>query len=208
MEPSTNKPRTVYTCDVSDAEWKFCQPYLELMRPDAPQRLYPMRELFNALRYIVRCGCQRRMMPHDLPPWQVVYQQAQRWMKAGCFEVMAHDLRELARVAKGRNAKPTAAIMDGRTLQSSPESGGRAGYDGYKKHNGSKVHIAVDTLGHLLAVKVTPANEQERAQVGELAAKIQAATGDNVELAWVETRAIPENSLPRMRWLMVSAWTW
>ncbi len=99
---------------------------------------------------------------------------------------MAHDLREMARVAKGRKPKPTAAIMDGRTLQSSPESGGRAGYDGYKKRNGSKVHIAVDTLGHLLAVKVTPANEQERAQVGELAAQIQAATGDNVELAWVD----------------------
>ena len=186
MEPSTNKPRAVYTSDVSDAEWEFCQPYLLLMREDAPQREYPLRELFNALRYIVRCGCQWRLMPHDLPPWQVVYQQAQRWMKAGSFEVMAHDLRELARLAKGRNARPTAAIMDGRTLQSSPESGGRAGYDGYKRRNGSKVHIAVDTLGHLLAVKVTAANEQERAQVGALAAQIQQATGDHVELAYVD----------------------
>jgi hypothetical protein len=76
--------------------------------------------------------------------------------------------------------------MDGRTLQSSPESGGRAGYDGYKRRKGSKVHIAVDTLGHLLAVKVTAANEQERAQVGELAAQIQQATGDNVGLAYVD----------------------
>ena len=186
MEPSTSKPRAAYTSDVSDAEWEFCQPYLLLMREDAPQRQHSMRELFNALRYIVRCGNQWRMMPHDLPPWQVVYQQAQRWMRAGCFEVMAHDLREMARVAKGRKALPTAAIMDGRTLQSSPESGGRAGYDGYKRRNGSKVHIAVDTLGHLLALKVTAANEQERAQVGELAAQIQQATGDNVELAWVD----------------------
>ena len=76
--------------------------------------------------------------------------------------------------------------MDGRTLQSSPESGGRAGYDGYKRRKGSKVHIAVDTLGHLLAVKVTAANEQERAHVGELAAQIQQATGDNVGLAYVD----------------------
>lgn len=186
MEPSTNKPRAAYTSDVSDAEWEFCQPYLLLMKEDAPQRQYPMRELYNALRYIVRCGCQWRQMPHDLPPWQVVYQQAQRWMKAGCFEVMAHDLRELVRFAKGRNPAPTAAIMDGRTLQSSPESGARAGYDGYKRRKGSKVHIAVDTLGHLLALKVTAANEQERAQVGELAAQIQQTTGDNVELAWVD----------------------
>jgi len=186
MEPSTSKPRPVYTCDVSDAEWDFCLPYLLLMKEDAPQRQYPLRELFNALRNRVRCGCQWRLMPHDLPPWQVVYQQTQRWMKAGCFEVMAHDLREMARLAKGRKAQPTAAIMDGRTLQSSPESGGRAGYDGYKRRNGSKVHIAVDTLGHLLAMKVTPANEQERAQVGELAGQIQEATGDNVELAYVD----------------------
>lgn len=79
-------------------------------------------------------------------------------MQAGCLEVMAHDLRELSRLAQGRKAKPTAAVMDGRTLQSSPESGARAGYDGYKRRNGSKVHVAVDTLGHLLALKVTPAN--------------------------------------------------
>lgn len=157
-----------------------------LLKEDAPQRSYALRELFNALRYIVRGGKQWRMMPHDLPPWQNVYQQAQRWMKACCFEAMAHDLRELARVAKGRKARPTAAIMDGRTLQSSPESGGRAGYDGYKKRNGSKVPIAVDTLGHLLAVKVTAANEQERAQVGDLAEQIQQATGENVELAYVD----------------------
>jgi transposase len=85
MEPSSNKPRTAYTSDVSDAEWEFCQPYLLLMKEDAPQRDYSLREVFNALRYIVRCGCQWRMMPHDLPPWQNVYQQAQRWMKACLF---------------------------------------------------------------------------------------------------------------------------
>ena len=186
MEPSSNKPRAVYTCDVSDAEWEFCQPYLLLMKEDAPQRLYPLRELFNALRYIVRCGCQWRMMPHDLPPWQVVYQQAQRWMKAGSFEVMAHDLRELARLARGRNAQPTAVVMDGRTLQSSPASGVRAGHDGYKRRKGSKVHIAVDTLGHLLTLQVTAANEQERAQVGEFAEQIQQVTGEKVQLAYVD----------------------
>lgn len=103
------------------------------MKEDAEQRQYPLREVFNALRYIVRCGCQWRMMPHDLPPWQVVYQQSQRWMQAGCFEHLAHDLRELARLVSGRSAQPTAVILDGRTLQSSPESGGRAGYDGYER---------------------------------------------------------------------------
>jgi transposase len=186
MEQSKPKSRKAYQSDVSDAEWEFCGPYLLLMKEEAPQRSYPLREIFNALRYIVRCGCQWRMMPNDLPPWQMVYQQAQRWMRAGSFEAMAHDLRELSRLAKGRKAQPTAAIMDGRTLQSSPESGARAGYDGYKRRKGSKVHIAVDTLGHVLALTVTAADQQERAQVADLAAQIQEVTGDHVELAYVD----------------------
>ena len=186
MAHQTTTPRAVYPSDVNDEEWNFCQPYLMLMKEDAPQRNFPMRDLFNAVRYMVRAGCPWRMIPHDLPPWQVVYQQAQRWIKAGCFEAMAHDLRELVLVAKGKNPLPTAAIMDGHTLQSTPESGARAGYDGYKRRKGSKVHIAVDTLGHLLALKVTPANEQERAQVADLAEQIQEVTGNNVQLAWVD----------------------
>ena len=90
---------------------------------------------------------------------------------------MAHDLRKLLRMLGERAAQPSAAILDGRTMQSTPESGARAGYDGHKRRKGSKVHIAVDTLGHLLALQVTPANEQERAQVAELAKEIQDSRG-------------------------------
>ncbi|AGA26158.1 transposase [Singulisphaera acidiphila DSM 18658] len=85
-----------------------------------------------------------------------------------------------------REPEPTAVIFDGRTIQSTPESGGRAGYDGYKRRKGAKVHMAVDTLGHLLALHVTPANEQERAQVDTLAKAVQEATGESVELAYVD----------------------
>ena len=92
----------------------------------------------------------------------------------------------MLRLAQGRNEEPSAAIFDSRTLQSSPESGHRAGYDGAKRRKGSKVHLAVDTLGHLLALHVTPANEQDRAQVGQLAAAVQEVTGDHVELAFVD----------------------
>jgi hypothetical protein len=105
-----------------------------------------------------------------------VYQQTQRWLAAGCFEAMVQDLRVVLRVAVGRAPEPTAAILDSRTLQSTPESGGRAGYDGAKRRKGSKVHVAVDTLGYLLTLKVTPANEQDRAQVGALAAAVQEAS--------------------------------
>src|ERR1041385_922123 len=181
-----NKERKSYPSDVSDEEWAFCVRYLTLMTEKAPQRVYPLREIFNALRYLVKTGGVWRMMPHDLPPWQVVYQQTQRWIKAGCFETMAHDLRSILRVALERKADPSAVILDSRTIQSTPESGARAGFDGHKKRKGSKVHIAVDTLGHLLALHVTPANEQDRAQVEELVAQVQEATGESVEIAFVD----------------------
>lgn len=178
--------RKAYPSDITDEEWAFVAPYLALMREDAPQRDHDLREVFNGVRYVVRTGCPWRSLPHDLPPWQAVYQQSQRWIKAGVFENMVHDLREVLRVAKGRKEQPTATIFDGRTMQSTPESGERAGYDGYKRKKGSKVHIAVDTLGYLLAVKVTPANEQERAQVKELAAQVQDVTQQSVKVAFVD----------------------
>jgi transposase len=178
--------REPYPSDVSDEEWAFVAPYLTLMTEDAPQRHYPLREVFNGLRWIVRAGAPWRLLPNDLPPWEVVYQQTQRWLKAGVFENMVHDLREVLRLAQGRNAQPSAMILDSRTLQSSPESGQRAGYDGAKRKRGSKVHMAVDTLGHLLALRVTPANEQDRAQVGALAEQVQTVTGESVELGYVD----------------------
>ncbi len=179
----TRKP---YLSDVSDDEWAFVAPYLTLMREDAPQREYSLREVFNGLRYLVQTGAQWRWMPNDLPRWQVVYQQTQRWLQAGVFEDMVRDLRMLMREIDDRSPQPRAAILDSRTVQSTPESGGRAGYDGHKRRRGSKVHLAVDTLGQLLAVLVTPADEQDRAQVGALAQQIQEATGESVEVAFVD----------------------
>ena len=178
--------RKAYPSDVSEEEWAFVAPYLTLITEDAPQRVYDLREVYNGLRYIARRGAPWRWLPNDLPPWPVVYQQTQRWLRAEVFQAMVHDLREILRIAQGRNAEPTAVVLDSRTLQSTPESGARAGYDGGKRKKGSKVHIAVDTLGHLLALLVTPANEQDRAQVEELARQVQEVTGDNVQIAYVD----------------------
>jgi transposase len=178
--------RKVYPSDVSDDEWTFVAPYLTLMTPDAPQREHDLRDVFDGLRWLVRSGAPWRYLPGDFPPWAAVYQQTQRWLKADCFAAIVHDLRELLRTAAGRQPQPTAAIFDGRTMQSTRESGARAGYDGHKRKKGSKVHMAVDTLGHLLALLITPANAQERAQVAELAAAVQAATGQSVEMAFVD----------------------
>jgi transposase len=177
---------TPYPSDVSDEEWAFVAPYLTLLPEDASQRRHNLREVFNALRYLVRGGIPWRMLPHDFPRWELVYQQYRRWLAAGCFEAIVHDLRLLVRLTAKRRGQPTAAILDSRTLQSTPESGGRAGYDGAKRRKGSKVHLAVDTLGDLLTLLVTPANEQDRAQVEALAAQVQEVTGESVTVAYVD----------------------
>ena len=138
------------------------------------------------MRWVVRTGSPWRYLPNDLPSWEAVYQQSQRWIAAGVFEAMVKDLRELLRMLSGRDPQPSAVILDSRTLQSTPESGQRAGYDGAKRKNGSKVHAAVDTLGHLLALHVTAADEQDRDQVRKLAKTVQENTEQQVELAFVD----------------------
>jgi transposase len=183
---SNARPRKPYPSDVSDEEWSLVVGYLTLMKEDAPRREYPLRELFNALSYVVRYGIAWRAMPNDFPPWHAVHQQAHRWLAAGVFEALAQDLRAVLRLAAGRKEEPTAAIMDSRTLRSTPESGARAGYDGAKGKRGSKVHMAVDMLGHLRALHVTPADVGDRDAVARLAADIQDATGDAVSLAYVD----------------------
>ncbi len=108
----------------------------------------------------MRTGAEWRFLSHDLPAWGIVYQQTQRWLKAGVFVAIMADLRALLRLAARRQPQPSAAIFDSRTLQSSPESGARAGYGDATRKKGSKVHAAVDTLWQLPALYVTPANEQ------------------------------------------------
>ena len=178
--------RKPYPSDVSDEEWALVVPYLTLLPESAGQRDYPLREVFDGLRYVVKNGIPWRAMPNDLPPWHAVYDQARRWLRAGCFEMLAHDLRAVLRLAAGRAEEPSAAVLDSRTLRSTPESGPRAGWDGHKRTRGSKLHLAVDTLGHLLALHVTPASDEDRAAVAELAEAVQDATGENVTLAYVD----------------------
>jgi transposase len=186
--------RKAYPTDVSDEEWAFVAPYLALVRADAPQRHHDLREVFNALRWIVRAGAPWRLLPTNFPPWEAVYQQARRWLAAGVFATMAHDLRMLLREADGRMPQPRAVIFDSRTVQSTPESGAGAGYDGHKRKKGRKTHVAIDTLGHLLALIVTPASAQDRAQVAALAEAVQAVTGQSVAVGFVDQGYIGEQA--------------
>jgi len=178
--------RKPYPSDVRDEEWAFVAPYLTLLPALAKQRKHSLREVFNGLRWIVRTGSPWRYMPHDLPPHDAVFQQTQRWIKAGAFAAITHDLRSLLRLLEGRTEQPSAAVFDSRSLRSTRESGARAGLDPYKKMRGSKVHMAVDTLGHLLAAVVTPASTQDRDAVARLAHAVQEATQETVEVAFVD----------------------
>jgi len=190
----SSKGSSGYPSDVTDEEWSLVLPYLLLCREDSPQRRHDLRAVFNAVRYVARTGGKWRFLPHDLPPWFVVYQQMQRWLRAGCFEMLVEDVRSLLRVWSGRKEQPTAVVIDSRTIQSTPESGARAGYDGAKRRKGSKVHVALDTLGHLLALTVTAASAGDREQVAALAEQVQQVTGNNVELAFVDQGYTGENA--------------
>ena len=178
--------RKSYPSDLSDAERAFLVPYLTLLRPDADQRRHELRDVLNALRYVVKTGCQWRCLPNDFPPWQAVYQQARRWLDAEVFEDIVHDLRALIRATDGRSEDPGAAIVDARTSQSTPESGGRAGLDGHKRKNGSKVHVAVDALGLLLELTVSAANESERHHAETPARKAQDVADEQVATQGIE----------------------
>jgi transposase len=156
------------------------------MTPEAPQRVDALREVGNARRWIVHTGAPWRYLPGALPPWQTVDHHTRRWLDTGVFPAMVHDLRDLLRWVNGRSAQPTAVIVDRATRQSSPESGHRAGDDGSKRRQGSTFHAAVDTLGHVLAVLVTPADTQDREQIAARAAAVQEVTGQTVEVAFVD----------------------
>jgi len=181
-----NSARKPHPSDVSDEEWALVAPYLTLLPEDAGQRAHSLRDVFDGLRNIIKTGAPWRWMPNDLPPWAAVCQQGQLWLAAGCFEALANDLRAVLGLAAGRSEEPNVAIIDSRTRRSSPESGTRGGYDGAKRKKGSKLHLAVDTLGHLLSLKVTAANTDDRAEVAALAEAVRDATQGSVEVAFAD----------------------
>lgn len=118
----------------------------------------------------------------------------QPWINAQVFEIIANDLRAVLRIADERNNQSTAAIFGSRTLLSTPEGGSRAGYDGARRRKGNKVHLAVDTPGHLLALPLTVADQKDRAQVAELAKRVREETGETVEITFLNQGYTGENA--------------
>ena len=179
-------PRKPYPTDASDEEWSFAAPYLTLMQESAPQREHSLREVFDALRWIVRAGAPWRMLPNDFPPWEAVYQQSRRWLAAGCFEAMVQDLRSTLRVAQGRPGQPSAAMFDGRTLQSSSESGPRAGYDGYKRRRGRRCTWPSTRSATCWPRTSRRPTSRSGRRSSSLCEAVQEVTGETVKMACVD----------------------
>jgi putative transposase len=153
--------RQPYPTDLSDVEWQRIEPYLPAPKFRGRPREHSLREILNAIFYIVRSGCTWRMLPHDLPPWKTVYHYFRLWRKDGTWERINSALRVEVRVAAGREPEPSAAVMDSQTVKTT-ETPGVRGYDAGKKVNGRKRHLLVDTLGLVLMVIVHAANIQDR----------------------------------------------
>ncbi|HIC93226.1 MAG TPA: IS5 family transposase [Anaerolineae bacterium] len=153
--------REPYPSDLSDAEWEIIKPFLPSPKAKGRPRVHPLREILNAIFYIVRSGCVWRMLPHDFPPWKTVYHYFRLWREDGTWEQINAALRAEVRVAAGRDPEPSAGILDSQSVKTT-ETPGPRGYDAAKKINGRKRHILVDTMGLLLMVVVHVASLQDR----------------------------------------------
>jgi putative transposase len=151
---------SIYSSDLTSAQWRLLKPLLPAPnRRGRPRTL--LRQVINAIFYVLRSGCQWRLMPKDFGPWATIYGWFRRWKMSGVW-VQIHDrLRAQLRAAVGKRCRPTAAILDSQTVRSADHPGIR-GYDAAKKTKGRKRHLLVDTLGLILAIRVTPADVPER----------------------------------------------
>jgi putative transposase len=154
----------IYPTDLSDSQWQVIAPYLNNKR----KRKYSYRVLLNGIFYLVKTGCQWRMLPREYPKWQTVYFYFNRWKRDGTLEQIQQQLVEKMRSKAGRKGEPTVAIMDAQSVKTTLVAGESRGFDAGKKVKGRKRHIAVDTLGLLLAVVIQSASTQDRNGADEL----------------------------------------
>lgn len=173
-----------YNTDLSDEEWRTLKPLVPEAKPEGRPRAHEARELLDAIFYVVRGGCAWRLLPHEFPPWKTVYHYFRSWRIDGTWERMHTALRERLRVHGGREATPSAAIIDSQTAKTT-EKGGTRGYDGGKKMNGRKRHLLVDTTGLVVGVAVHEANVADRDGARLLLGKVEEGL-PRMERVWAD----------------------
>jgi putative transposase len=178
--------RRPYFTDLSDAEWTYLKDYLPTPKAPGRPRVHTLREILNAIFYIVRSGCAWRLLPHDFPPWRTVYHYFRAWRLDGTRERMHAALRQRVRVCLKRNPQPSAGIVDSQSIKTTGVGGEQRGYDGGKKVKGRKRHLLVDTQGLVLTVRVHSAKVQDREGIKLLLGLAQDRLPQRLSHLWLD----------------------